>query len=108
MTATTFTRLPLQAGSAVATSMGRFGIWTLTHYMRAPLASTGLLAMVTLTALAGSNALYFQTARHPAPFFGQPGDRSGIGGGASSPAAGGARTGDARTAFRRCGAADRQ
>jgi peptidoglycan hydrolase-like protein with peptidoglycan-binding domain len=69
MTATTFTRLPLQAGSAVATSMGRFGIWTLTHYMRAPLASTGLLAMVTLTALAGSNALYFQTARHPAPMF---------------------------------------
>jgi peptidoglycan hydrolase-like protein with peptidoglycan-binding domain len=37
--------------------------------MRAPLASTGLLAMVTLTALAGSNALYFQTARHPAPLF---------------------------------------
>ncbi|KKB82718.1 hypothetical protein VW29_15570 [Devosia limi DSM 17137] len=69
MTATTFTRLPLLAGSAVATSLGRFGIWTLTHYMRAPLASTGLLAMVTLTALAGSNALYFQTARHPAPMF---------------------------------------
>jgi hypothetical protein len=27
------------------------------------------MAMVTLTALAGSNALYFQTARHPAPLF---------------------------------------
>ena len=69
MTATTFSRLPLMAGSAVAATLGRAGLWTLSRYMRAPLASTGLLAMVTLTALAGSNALYFQTARHPAPFF---------------------------------------
>ena len=70
MTATTLTRLPLMAGSAVATTLGRAGLWTLSKYMRAPLASTGLLAMVTLTALASSNALYFQTARHPHPFFG--------------------------------------
>ncbi|UJW85499.1 peptidoglycan-binding domain-containing protein [Devosia sp. SL43] len=74
MTATTFTRLPLAAGSAVATSLGRAGLWAFSHYMRAPLASTGLMAMVTLTALAGSNALYFQTARHPAPFFAPAGD----------------------------------
>lgn len=69
MTATTFSRLPLMAGSAVAATLGRAGLWTLSRYMKAPLASTGLLAMVTLTALAGSNALYFQTTRHPAPFF---------------------------------------
>ena len=69
MTATTFSRLPLMAGSAVAATLGRAGLWTVSRYMRAPLASTGLLAMVTLTALAASNALYFQTARHPAPFF---------------------------------------
>lgn len=69
MTATTFSRLPLLAGSVVAASLGRAGHWTLERYMRAPLASTGLLAMVTLTALAASNALYFQTTRHPAPFF---------------------------------------
>lgn len=69
MTATTFSRLPLLAGTAVATSLGRVGLWTMSRYMRAPLASTGLLALVTLTALAASNALYFQTARHPAPFF---------------------------------------
>ena len=74
MTATTFSRLPLAAGSAVATSLGRAGLWTFSRYMRAPLASTGLMAMVTLTALAGSNALYFQTARHPAPFFAPAGD----------------------------------
>ncbi|SEP77523.1 Putative peptidoglycan binding domain-containing protein [Devosia sp. YR412] len=72
MTATTFSRLPLLAGSAVAATLGRAGLWTLSRYMRAPLASTGLLALVTLTALAASNALYFQTARHPAPFFSAP------------------------------------
>jgi peptidoglycan hydrolase-like protein with peptidoglycan-binding domain len=69
MTATTLSRLPLLAGSAVAASLGRAGLWTISRYMRAPLASTGMLALVTLTALAASNALYFQTARHPAPFF---------------------------------------
>ncbi|MHA6729834.1 peptidoglycan-binding domain-containing protein [Devosia sp. A369] len=69
MTATTFSRLPLAAGSAVAATLGRAGLWTMAQYMRAPLASTGLLAMVTLTALAASNALYFQTERHPSPFF---------------------------------------
>ncbi|KFC71400.1 spore cortex-lytic enzyme [Devosia sp. LC5] len=69
MTATTLSRLPLLAGSAVATYLGRAGLWTFSRYMRAPLASTGLLAMVTMTALAASNALYFQTARHPAPLF---------------------------------------
>ncbi|MBU1336617.1 MAG: peptidoglycan-binding protein [Alphaproteobacteria bacterium] len=69
MTATTFSRLPLLAGSAAAASLGRAGLWAFSRYMRAPLASTGLLAMVTLTAMAASNALYLQTARHPAPFF---------------------------------------
>ncbi|HTN60111.1 MAG TPA: peptidoglycan-binding protein [Devosia sp.] len=65
----TLTRLPLLAGGAVAASLGRAGLWAFSHYMRAPLASTGLMALVTLTALAGSNALYFQTERHPAPLF---------------------------------------
>lgn len=69
MTASTLSRLPLVAGSAIAASLGRAGQWTLAHYMRAPLASTGLLAMVTMTAMAASNALYNQPFRHPAPFF---------------------------------------
>lgn len=69
MTASTFTQLPLMAGSALLGTLSRAGQWTFAHYMRAPLASTGLLALVTLTALAGSNALYFQTTRHPSPFF---------------------------------------
>ncbi|MBJ3785152.1 peptidoglycan-binding domain-containing protein [Devosia sediminis] len=69
MTASTLTQLPLLAGSALLGTMGRAGLWTVSRYMRAPLASTGLLAMVTMTALAGSNALFFQTAEHPSPFF---------------------------------------
>lgn len=77
MTATTLSRLPLLAGSAVAASLGRVGLWTMSRYMRAPLASTGLLALVTLSALAASNALYFQTARHPSPFF-SPGTNVGV------------------------------
>ncbi|HTM78881.1 MAG TPA: peptidoglycan-binding protein [Devosia sp.] len=74
MTDSTLTRLPLMAGGAVAASLSRAGLWAFSRYMRAPLASTGLMALVTLTALAGSNALYFQTARHPAPLFAQAPD----------------------------------
>ena len=69
MTASTLTQLPLMAGSALLGTVGRAGLWTFSRYMRAPLASTGLLALVTMTALAGSNALFFQTAEHPSPFF---------------------------------------
>ncbi|UYN99677.1 MAG: peptidoglycan-binding protein [Devosia sp.] len=69
MTASTLTQLPLMAGGALLGSVSRAGLWAVARFMRAPLASTGLLAMVTLTALAGSNALYFQTSEHPSPFF---------------------------------------
>jgi peptidoglycan hydrolase-like protein with peptidoglycan-binding domain len=69
MTASTLSQLPLMAGSALLGTVGRAGHWTFSRYMKAPLASTGILAMVTMTALAGSNALYFQTAQHPSPFF---------------------------------------
>lgn len=74
MTVSTLSNLSLGAGSAVASGVGRAGAWAWARYMRAPLASTGLMALVTMTAMAGSNALYFQTHRHPAPFFGQPQD----------------------------------
>lgn len=72
MTASTLTQLPLQMGGVLLSHLGRLSQWALARYMRAPAASTGVLAMVTLTALAGSNALYFQTGAHPSPFFGQP------------------------------------
>lgn len=73
MTAAILTRLPLEAGGAVLAVTGRavhsaFS-WGIAHYMRAPLASTGIAAMLTLSLMATSNALYFQHARHPAPLF---------------------------------------
>lgn len=69
MTAATLTHLPFAAGSAVLASAGRAALWALSRYMRAPLANTAILSMVSLTAMAGSNALYFQTQKHPAPLF---------------------------------------
>ncbi len=69
MTTANLSHLPLAAGSALLHTAGRVGVWAISHYFRAPLANTAILAMMTLTAMAGSNALYHQTARHPAPFF---------------------------------------
>jgi peptidoglycan hydrolase-like protein with peptidoglycan-binding domain len=73
MTAAILTRLPLEAGGAVLAVTGRAVhsafAWGFAHYMRAPLASTGIAAMLTLSLMATSNALYFQHARHPAPLF---------------------------------------
>lgn len=77
MTASTLSRLPLQAGSALATgaghafsAAGRAILWGIARYSRAPLANTSILALTVFTAMAGSNALYLQDARHPAPLFG--------------------------------------
>jgi peptidoglycan hydrolase-like protein with peptidoglycan-binding domain len=69
MTTNTLSQLPLMAGSVVVTTLTKAGQWSLDRYMRAPLASTGVLAMVTLSAMAGSNALFMQTTEHPSPFF---------------------------------------
>lgn len=69
MTAATLTHLPFAAGSAVLASAGRAALWAFSRYVRAPLTNTAILSMVSLTALAGSNALYFQTNKHPAPLF---------------------------------------
>lgn len=69
MTASTLSQLPLMAGSVLMAQLGRGAHWAFERYMRAPLASTGVFALVTMSALAGSNALYFQTGVHPSPFF---------------------------------------
>ncbi|MBN9335572.1 peptidoglycan-binding domain-containing protein [Devosia sp.] len=69
MTASTLSQLPLMAGSVLMTHLGRGAHWAFERYMRAPLASTGVFALVAMSALAGSNALYFQTGVHPSPFF---------------------------------------
>ena len=83
MTAATLSHLPLNAGGAIATTIGRTGMWTLaqlirtgtwafTQFMRAPITIAAIAAMAGLSLLAGSNALYFQTSRHPAPWFFAP------------------------------------
>ena len=72
-------RVLAATGRAVHSLIG----WSFTQYMRAPLASTAVAAMLTLTTVAGSNALYFQEHRHPAPLFGV--DASGRPAGAVNP-----------------------
>lgn len=69
MTAATLAHLPVAAGGAVLASAGRATLWAAAKYMRAPLANTAILALCTMTAVAGSNALYWQRHAHPAPLF---------------------------------------
>ncbi len=72
MTAATLTHLPLAAGGAVLAGAGRAALWAFSRYMRSPLTNTAILSMVTLTAMAGSNALYLQEHKHPSPLFASP------------------------------------
>lgn len=74
MTAASLTHLPLAAGGAVLSVTGNAIHWGVARYMRAPLTNTAILAMVTLTALAASNALYMQRHEHPAPLFAPVGE----------------------------------
>ena len=70
MTVEAFSSLPLQAGGAVAAKAGRAVLWAVSVYMRQPLRNTAVAALVGLSAMAGSNALYKQAHHHPAPLFG--------------------------------------
>lgn len=69
MTDTSLSHLPMMAGSAVASSAGRAGLWTLAQYRRAPLAITAVIAMTALSLAGAAHALYFEHGRHPAPLF---------------------------------------
>lgn len=62
-------RLPLLAGGALMSALGQAGLWGIARFARAPLASTGIVVMTTLSVMAASNALYFQKRHHPAPLF---------------------------------------
>jgi peptidoglycan hydrolase-like protein with peptidoglycan-binding domain len=74
MTAAVLAQVPLAAGGALLSVTGTAIHWGIGRFMRAPLANAGILTMVTLTAMAGSNALYLQRHEHPAPLFGAIGD----------------------------------
>jgi peptidoglycan hydrolase-like protein with peptidoglycan-binding domain len=69
MTAASFAHLPLQVGGVALAHAGRAALWVIARYMRAPLTNSAILALVVTSAMAGSNALYGQEARHPAPLF---------------------------------------
>jgi peptidoglycan hydrolase-like protein with peptidoglycan-binding domain len=75
MTAEAMSSLPMQAGSAVLAAAGRTALWAVSLYMRQPLRNTALVALIGVSALAGSNALYKQAHHHPAPLFGSFDDR---------------------------------
>jgi peptidoglycan hydrolase-like protein with peptidoglycan-binding domain len=70
MTAEAFSSVPFSAGAAVASAVGRLALSGLGVYLRAPLRNTAMAGLVTLCAMAGSNALYKQSHHHPAPLFG--------------------------------------
>lgn len=70
MTVEAMSSLPFQAGGAVAAAAGRTALWAISLYMRQPLRNTAVVALVGLSAMAGSNALYHQAHHHPAPLFG--------------------------------------
>jgi len=83
MTAATLARLPLMAGGTVVGTLGQGGFWTVSRliefgfwgvgqFMRAPVAITTVAAITGFSLLAGANALYFQSGRHPAPLFFAP------------------------------------
>ena len=69
MTAASFAHLPLQVGGVALAQAGRAALWVIARYMRSPLTNSAVLALVVTTAMAGSNALYGQQARHPSPLF---------------------------------------
>jgi peptidoglycan hydrolase-like protein with peptidoglycan-binding domain len=70
MSVDAFSGLPFQAGHAVAAAAGRTAMWAISAYLKAPLRNTAIVALTTVSAMAGSNALYKQTSHHPAPMFG--------------------------------------
>jgi peptidoglycan hydrolase-like protein with peptidoglycan-binding domain len=83
MTAATLSRLPFTAGGTLVGSMGHGVLWAMARllrlgalaygqFMRAPLAISVGVAVAGFSILAGSNALYFQPERHPAPLFFSP------------------------------------
>ena len=80
MTAATLSRPPSSAGSALTGSLARGGVWTINRivdfglwgvgqFLRAPVAITLVVAAVGFSILAGSNLLFMQTGRLPAPLF---------------------------------------
>lgn len=70
MTVEAYSGLPLAAGGAVGRAAGRGLLWVAAVYMRDAARNTAVAALISLSVLAGGNALYKQSHHHPAPLFG--------------------------------------
>src|SRR5690606_1214848 len=64
-----FAQIPLAVGAGAVDVVGRAFSWGANHFLRSPMASTGLVLVSGLTLLAATNALFLQDERHPAPLF---------------------------------------
>ena len=71
MTSAVLTQVPLAAGWALASGLGRAGRWAVAQYARAPLSNTAIAALAGFSLMASANAMFLQEHHHPAPLFGQ-------------------------------------
>lgn len=62
-------QIPLAVGAGAAGLAGRAINWGVSHFLHSPIASTGLILISGLTLMAGTNAMFLQEGRHPAPLF---------------------------------------
>lgn len=69
MTTSTMTNIPLAIGASLAGLAARGGQWCLERMVRSPMGATAFVLVTGLTLMAGTNALYLQKVRHPAPMF---------------------------------------
>ncbi len=69
MTNSTASSLPLQLGTSLLTLLGRLGQWIFARFMTNPVQNSGLIVLAIALTFSASNALFWQTGRHPAPLF---------------------------------------
>lgn len=69
MTTSTMTNIPLAIGASLAGLAARGGYWCFDRMVRSPMGSTAFVLVTGLTLMAGTNALFLQQMRHPAPMF---------------------------------------
>lgn len=62
-------QIPLAIGASAAGLAAKGFAWGFAQFARSPMASTGLVLASGLILMAGTNALFLQETRHPAPMF---------------------------------------
>ncbi|WP_196259272.1 peptidoglycan-binding domain-containing protein [Pelagibacterium limicola] len=63
------TNIPLAIGAGLAGLAVRGGHWCFDRMVRSPMGSTAFMLAAGLTLMAGTNAMFLQEMRHPAPMF---------------------------------------